>query len=216
MLARINRDIVKGVVLPVSCKLVIFFSSPTTNPRSFYADRSGDDRRQPEFIKISLSTITRPIPALAWTNRSAREYELPAKVPIEGDNNCVRPYQSPAAHRHIPLLPCPDMHVSNHLVVVVTTVESLDDAERLSRQLVEQSLAACVQIDGPITSHYRWDGAIQRSTEFRLTIKTSSERWPHLKERLTSLHPYDEPGILMLPVTDTTQGYLDWVVKHTV
>lgn len=108
------------------------------------------------------------------------------------------------------------MHASNHLVVAVTTVESLEDAERLSHQLVEQSLAACVQIDGPITSHYRWNGTIQCSTEFRLTIKTSSERWPDLKEHLTSLHPYDEPGILMLPVTDTTQGYLNWVIKHTL
>ena len=108
------------------------------------------------------------------------------------------------------------MNVSQQLVVAVTTVESLDDAEQLAHQLVEQSLAACVQIDGPITSHYRWNGTIQRSTEFRLTIKTSNERWPHLKEQMTSLHPYDEPGILMLPVTDTTQGYLNWVIKHTL
>lgn len=107
------------------------------------------------------------------------------------------------------------MHSSTQLVIVVTTVASHQDAERIAHQLIDSSLAACVQIDSPVTSHYLWGGAIQSSTEFRLTIKTASGCWQNLKEQLISLHPYEEPGILMFPVTDTTQGYLDWVIQHT-
>ena len=97
------------------------------------------------------------------------------------------------------------MHASNQLVLVVTTVASHADANHLARQLIESRMAACVQIEGPMTSHYQWDGVIQSSTEFRLTIKTGNACWQDLKQHLTALHPYEQPEILMLPVTDTTE-----------
>ena len=109
----------------------------------------------------------------------------------------------------------PDMHSSTQLVIVVTTVTSHHDAEQLASQLLHAGLAACIQIDGPVTSHYQWDGAIQSSTEYRLMIKTGNACWQDLKEQLTALHPYEEPEILMLPVSDTTEGYLNWVIQHT-
>ena len=93
---------------------------------------------------------------------------------------------------------------SNGLVLVITTVESLSDADSLAQALVGQSLAACVQIDGPITSLYRWAGKVEQANEFRLMIKTSLSAWPDLKERLAKSHPYDEPEIIMLPITDAT------------
>lgn len=107
------------------------------------------------------------------------------------------------------------MTVSKALALVMTTVGSAQDADALARSLVDQSLAACVQIDGPITSHYRWAGQVERASEFRLMIKTSLSSWPKLKERLAKLHPYDEPEIIMLPIADVTDGYRDWVIDQT-
>ena len=86
---------------------------------------------------------------------------------------------------------------SETIVLVVTTVESAEDAERIARSMVDQSLAACVQVDGPVTSHYRWAGRVEQATEFRLMIKTSRAAWPDLREKLARQHPYDEPEIIM-------------------
>ncbi len=108
-----------------------------------------------------------------------------------------------------------NMHPSDQLIIVMTTVASHEDAERITNQLLEAGLAACIQIDGPMTSHYLWKGTIERSNEFRLTIKTANTRWQTLKEQLVKHHPYEEPEILMLPVMDTTESYFKWVVQHT-
>ncbi len=107
------------------------------------------------------------------------------------------------------------MSDETELVLVISTVESADDAERLARDLVDQTLAACVQIDGPIRSHYRWAGEVHCASEYRLMIKTSHRTWPTLKERLAQLHPYDEPQIIMLRISDASAGYRDWVIDQT-
>lgn len=104
---------------------------------------------------------------------------------------------------------------SGGVVFVMTTVESRADANVLSRSLVDRSLAACVQVDGPITSHYQWAGKTHQAEEYRLMIKTSASAWPKLKQQLAKLHPYDEPEIIMIPVADVTDGYRDWVVEQT-
>ncbi len=103
----------------------------------------------------------------------------------------------------------------NQLVIVTTTVESIQDADILAKAIIEASLGACVQVDGPITSHYRWSGKVHQTEEYRLTIKTTHKAWPLLKEKLVKLHPYDEPQILMVVVNDSTDGYQSWVVDQT-
>jgi len=107
------------------------------------------------------------------------------------------------------------MSDSDSIVLVITTVESAADADQLAKSLVDRLLVACVQIDGPITSHYRWQGKVEQATEFRLVIKTSLTAWTRLKETLARLHPYDEPEIIMLPIADVTDGYRDWVIDQT-
>ena len=107
------------------------------------------------------------------------------------------------------------MHSSHQLVIVVTTVASHADAEHLARKLIDSNLAACVQIEGPVASYYKWDGVVQSATEFRMTIKTGNACWQDLKRQLVALHPYEQPEILMLPVADTTEGYLKWAIQHT-
>lgn len=107
------------------------------------------------------------------------------------------------------------MDESEAIVLVVTTVESAEDAEAIAKSLVDQCLAACVQVDGPITSHYRWAGKVEQATEFRLMIKSSRAAWPALKHKLAKMHPYDEPEIILCPIDDAAEGYRNWVIDQT-
>jgi periplasmic divalent cation tolerance protein len=107
------------------------------------------------------------------------------------------------------------MSDANRLVMVITTVESADDAQKLAQTLLENALAACVQIDGPILSRYRWKDELESADEYRLMIKTSAASWPALKEKLARIHPYDEPEIIMLPIADASDGYRQWVIDET-
>ena len=68
--------------------------------------------------------------------------------------------------------------MNDPIAIVLTTVESIDDANRLAADLLEQRLAACIQIDGPIVSHYRWEGKLQQANEYRLVIKVAASEWP--------------------------------------
>lgn len=96
-------------------------------------------------------------------------------------------------------------------LVVLSTVGSTDDAERIARGLVERGLAACVNIVPGVVSVYRWKGAVQREAELLLVIKTRTERLPALTEALTAMHPYDVPEALALPVEDGLAPYLAWL-----
>lgn len=107
------------------------------------------------------------------------------------------------------------MNAPDGLAVVITTVASVQEAESLAAAVVDQSLAACVQIEGPVTSYYRWAGKVEKASEFRLMIKTSHKAWPELREKLLSLHSYEEPEIVMFSIDDSSDGYRDWVIDQT-
>ncbi|OYP37292.1 divalent-cation tolerance protein CutA [Rhodopirellula sp. MGV] len=97
------------------------------------------------------------------------------------------------------------------LVVCLTTVSDQQQAETLAQSLIDQHLAACVQIDAPIKSYYRWDGKICVDPEVRLVIKTAADQSDALMRGLQKLHPYTQPQIVMLPCSDADPGYVDWV-----
>ena len=103
------------------------------------------------------------------------------------------------------------MNPSRKLLLCLSTVASAEDAERIAAALIAQSLAACVQIEGPIRSHYRWQGQTQCDQEYRLVIKSAVTVWEQLKSKLIDLHPYDEPQIVMIEIDDASDGYRDWV-----
>ncbi len=107
------------------------------------------------------------------------------------------------------------MNPSRKLLLCLSTVASAEDAERIAAALIAQSLAACVQIEGPIRSHYRWQGQIQCDQEYRLVIKSAVTVWEQLKSTLIDLHPYDEPQIVMIEIDDASDGYRDWVLAQT-
>ena len=101
------------------------------------------------------------------------------------------------------------------LLLCLSTVASAQDADRLAALLLQDSLAACVQIDGPIRSHYRWQGQTHCDDEYRLMIKSSFSVWDALKAKLIQSHPYEEPQIVMIPIADAADGYRDWVLEQT-
>ena len=96
------------------------------------------------------------------------------------------------------------------LMIAWTTVASAADADRLAASVVEHGLAACVQIDGPVTSHYRWNNKPERSTEFRLTFKCLSSQIAALEIHVVAVHPYAVPEWLVVSATHATEKYLSW------
>lgn len=102
------------------------------------------------------------------------------------------------------------------IAIVLSTTSTLDEAKSLAQLLIRERLAACVQIDGPIISTYRWQDAIETAEEFRLVIKTTISRWPALQERLATEHSYDEPQIVLINVRDSATGYQSWVADQVI
>ena len=72
-----------------------------------------------------------------------------------------------------------------------------------------------MQIGGPIDSSYWWNGRIETSREFLLTIKTRRDLFPRLEQAILKLHPYEQPEILALSAGEVTAGYLKWLVEQT-
>ncbi|GAB4139563.1 MAG: divalent-cation tolerance protein CutA [Planctomycetota bacterium] len=86
-------------------------------------------------------------------------------------------------------------------------------ADEIARALVDERLAACVTALGPARSIYRWKGAVERSEEIVLLVKTSISALEALRSRILDLHPYEVPEILEIPLEGGHQPYLDWVVE---
>ncbi len=96
------------------------------------------------------------------------------------------------------------------LLAVMTTIDDPDAAGRIARALVERQLAACVQIS-KIRSVYRWEGAIEEESEFRLLIKTTRDRYPEVESLIRALHTYELPAVVALHVCEASAEYVDWV-----
>ena len=90
-----------------------------------------------------------------------------------------------------------------------------ESGERIGHALVEERLAACVNLVPDLTSIYRWQDAVQQDSECLLIIKTTSARFTTLAERLKTLHPYDVPEIIALPITQGLPAYLNWITENT-
>ena len=97
-------------------------------------------------------------------------------------------------------------------VVVLTTVGLTFDAASLARELVEQRLAACVNIVPQIRSIYRWQGKVEDDGEQLLLIKTTSERLDALRESLSARHPYEVPEFVVLTMDEIRGPYREWLV----
>jgi len=95
--------------------------------------------------------------------------------------------------------------------IVLTTIGSETDALALARTLVDERLAACVNVLPTMVSIYRWKGSVEQDKEHQIVIKTTSDRLPALEVRLRQLHPYELPEFLVLDLAGGGDAYLAWV-----
>lgn len=98
--------------------------------------------------------------------------------------------------------------------MVITTAPDREEAEKLARGILENRLAACVQLSD-ISSFFFWDAAIQEDDEVSLFIKTTTKRYPALESYIRDYHPYDVPEIIQLPITTGLPEYLAWLDATT-
>ncbi|MCS7197863.1 MAG: divalent-cation tolerance protein CutA [Candidatus Bipolaricaulota bacterium] len=99
-------------------------------------------------------------------------------------------------------------------VQVITTTASQKEAERIARVLLEKRLVACVQIIGPIASLYWWQQKIERSEEWLCLAKTKSKLFAQVEETIKSLHSYEVPEILAVPIVKGSSSYLQWLSEQ--
>lgn len=104
---------------------------------------------------------------------------------------------------------------STDVLVVLVTGPDLESLTRLGRAIVEERLAACVNLLGGVRSIYRWEGAIEEEGEALAIFKTSPDRLAELGRRVAELHPYDVPEVIALPVVGGSSAYLAWVGEGT-
>ena len=98
---------------------------------------------------------------------------------------------------------------------VTTTTGSRAEADAIAQAVVEARHAACVQVVGPITSRYWWEGAVEVAEEWLCLAKTTADRYPALEAAIRELHSYDEPEIVAVPVAAGSPSYLEWVARET-
>jgi len=103
------------------------------------------------------------------------------------------------------------MQRDDDVVLVISNAPDQQLAKRMSHLLIEEGLAACVNIGAPMTSVYRWKGQVSEDDEIPLMIKTTWGRHEAAIKRLVELHPYEVPEAIVVPVLDGHLPYLNWV-----
>lgn len=103
--------------------------------------------------------------------------------------------------------------MSDEFIQIITTTSSRDEAERLSRTLIERQLAGCVQVVGPIESTYRWENKIETATEWQCWIKTRRQNYSSVEKVIHEIHSYEVPEILALPVIAGSERYMRWLAE---
>jgi periplasmic divalent cation tolerance protein len=99
-------------------------------------------------------------------------------------------------------------------IVVLSTCNSAEEAARIARGLVERRVAACVNIIPGARSVYRWQGAIEDSAEWMLVIKSRRDLFDALRTELQTMHSYEVPEVIALPVVDGSRSYLEWLERE--
>jgi periplasmic divalent cation tolerance protein len=100
-------------------------------------------------------------------------------------------------------------------VMVLTTMPDDDRADELARTLVDERLAACVNIHKAMSSTYRWRETVEHEAERQVVIKTTRDRIAALEDRMRMLHPYELPEFIVIPIEEGSEAYLKWVAAQT-
>jgi periplasmic divalent cation tolerance protein len=99
-------------------------------------------------------------------------------------------------------------------IVVLTTCDSPEQAERIARHLVEQRVAACVNILPAVRSIYRWKEKLEDTSELLLVIKTRRDLFARLRSEIEKTHSYEVPEVIAMPVIDGSEAYLTWLDRE--
>ena len=101
-------------------------------------------------------------------------------------------------------------------IIILCTINSIENAETIANNLLQDHFAACINIIPQIQSYYFWNGKIQNDEEFLLLIKTGKNLFNSVKERIEKLHPYEIPEIISIDITTGNQKYLTWIKDNTI
>ena len=96
-------------------------------------------------------------------------------------------------------------------IQISSTTETKEEAQKIAQYLVEQKLAACVQITGPITSIYRWKGKVETANEWLCLIKTRDNLFNKVEAAIKKMHSYETPEIVAMPIVKGRKEYLNWI-----
>lgn len=100
-------------------------------------------------------------------------------------------------------------------LLILTNLPDVASARKLAHTLVENRVAACVNVLAPCHSIYRWQGAVEMAVEIPLLIKTSTVNYALVEEIILAHHPYDVPELIAIPITHGLPAYLDWLATET-
>jgi periplasmic divalent cation tolerance protein len=96
-------------------------------------------------------------------------------------------------------------------VVIMVTARSRRECRKIARKLIDEKLAACVNITQGVQSVYRWEGKVTQGKEFLMFIKTTRDLFPEIETEISLIHSYHTPEIICLPIIDGSRNYLQWV-----
>jgi periplasmic divalent cation tolerance protein len=103
----------------------------------------------------------------------------------------------------------------SRMLLIRITCPSRRLAEDIADAALEARLAACANIEGPVTSSYRWKGVIEQSFEFILWLKAPETNWEKIEQMILRLHPYDVPAVVAMPLSHVTPAYAAWAAENT-
>lgn len=106
--------------------------------------------------------------------------------------------------------------ISLEYCIILNTTSNIDEAKKIAYALVENKLAACVNIIPQITSIYGWKGDVWEDGENLLVIKTQKNNFEDIKVQINRLHSYELPEVIMLDIKDGSKNYLNWITKETL
>ena len=106
--------------------------------------------------------------------------------------------------------------ISNDVILVLTNLPDQESAEKLAQILIQEKMAACVNMLAPCTSFYEWQGQLEKSQEIPLLIKSTQQKYSLLENCILRHHPYELPEIISVPIDKGLPSYLNWVCENLV